>query len=298
MERYVIINADDFGMCRSANLAVFDLFKKGGITSATIMTPCSWAPEAAAFARDNPEFAIGIHLTFTSEWSKYRWAPVNSENTASLRDADGYMYSDSKDFEKNGVLEEVEAEARAQIERIKKLGLTNPSHLDNHMGSIYGIETGRLELLTLAFDLASEYNLPFRFPATFTDEQFENTMLGINIPKELVLNMFKHYAEYAKEKKVAIPDYLLPNEWNGPQAESFENFREYIYAHFEKFPEGVTETYIHPAVESDELKGTSSVWKRRVWEYQLFADPKTRQHFEAIGIKLINYRDLKKMRGY
>ena len=78
MERYVIINADDFGMCRSANLAVFDLFKKGGITSATIMTPCSWAPEAAAFARDNPEFAIGIHLTFTSEWSKYRWAPVNS----------------------------------------------------------------------------------------------------------------------------------------------------------------------------------------------------------------------------
>ena len=23
--------------------------------------------------------------------------------------------------------------------------------------------------------------------------------------------MFKHYAEYAKEKKVAIPDYLLPN---------------------------------------------------------------------------------------
>ena len=39
MDKYVIINADDFGMCHSANLGVFDLFEKGGITSATIMTP-------------------------------------------------------------------------------------------------------------------------------------------------------------------------------------------------------------------------------------------------------------------
>ena len=47
MERYLIINADDFGMCHSANLAVMDLLKKGGITSATIMAPCPWAKEAA-----------------------------------------------------------------------------------------------------------------------------------------------------------------------------------------------------------------------------------------------------------
>ena len=28
MDKYVIINADDFGMCHSANLGVFDLLKK------------------------------------------------------------------------------------------------------------------------------------------------------------------------------------------------------------------------------------------------------------------------------
>ena len=50
MDKYLIINADDFGMCHSANEAVFDLFKKGGITSATIMTPCSWAKEAGVTA--------------------------------------------------------------------------------------------------------------------------------------------------------------------------------------------------------------------------------------------------------
>ena len=54
MDKYLIINADDFGMCHSANLAVADLFKSGGITSATIMAPCAWAYEAVNFAKANP----------------------------------------------------------------------------------------------------------------------------------------------------------------------------------------------------------------------------------------------------
>ena len=80
MSKYLIINADDFGMCRGANLAVMDLFKdpKSALTSSTIMAPCAWAPEAAQFAKMNPELGIGVHWTFTSEWSKYRWAPVGS----------------------------------------------------------------------------------------------------------------------------------------------------------------------------------------------------------------------------
>ena len=63
MDKYLIINADDFGMCRAANMAVADLFQKGGITSATIMTPCGWAKNAGIWAKNNPEHAVGVHLT-------------------------------------------------------------------------------------------------------------------------------------------------------------------------------------------------------------------------------------------
>lgn len=295
MDKYLIINADDFGMCRAGNLAVFDLLKSGGITSSTIMAPCGWAPEACKFAKENPQFAIGVHLTLTSEWSNYRWAPVSASNTESLRDEDGYMFKESDEVEKNVDIDEVEAEIRAQIERLKKLGLT-PSHLDNHMGSLYGIETGRFELLNLVLDIAGEYGLPFRFPGTFTDDQLNNTMLDIKIDKNIIMGIFDKITAYAKSRGVITPDYLIPGEWTGPQKDSYENYREYIYELYKTFPEGVTETYIHPALECDELKGTSSVWERRVWEYKLFSDPKTKQHIESCGIKLINYRDLAEMR--
>lgn len=299
MSRYLIINADDFGMCRGSNLAVMDLLKdkNSALTSSTIMAPCAWAPEAAAFAKANPQFAIGVHWTFTSEWNNYRWAPVNKTGTDSLRDEDGFMFHESKDFELHSKSDEVKAEAVAQICRLAKLGLS-PSHIDNHMGSIYGIETGRFELLQIAFDIASEYNLPFRFPGNIPDEMFSNAMLDIKIDKSTAMNVFSQIIEYAGLKRVIIPDYLIPNDWNGSQSDSYENFKEYIYNLYKSFPDGaITETYMHPSIETQDLKGATGCWQRRVWEYQLLKDPQTKQHIESLGIKLINYRDLAEIKG-
>ncbi|MGN0527340.1 MAG: polysaccharide deacetylase family protein [Acutalibacteraceae bacterium] len=294
MDKYLIINADDFGMCHSANLAVMDLFKKGGITSATIMTPCNWAKEAGVWAAQHPEYAVGVHLTFTSEWKNFRWAPVTG-NKASLTDDEGFMYYESDEFEKNCDLDEVVAEIKAQVARFKSFGC-EPSHLDNHMGSLYGIETGRFEILQETLDTCGEYGLPFRFPGTYTEEMFGNDTLDIKIEPALVKQMFTGILNYAEDCGVAMPDFLIPGEWNGPQNDSYENYKEYIYELYKTFPDGITETYIHPALESDELKGISGAWRRRVWEYKLFSDPQTLQHIESLGIKLINYRDLQKMK--
>ena len=294
MDKYLIINADDFGMCHSANQAVMDLFKSGGITSATIMAPCAWAGEAVNFAKANPEYAVGVHLTTTSEWGHYRWMPVSGIK-GSLVDSEGFMHHESDEFEKAADIEEVQKEIVAQVEFLKNLGL-EPSHLDNHMGSLYGIETGRVELAKLAIETAASYGLPFRFPMTFTDAQFENDMLGIHVDKEMVQQFIGGFSQLGKALGVAMPDYLLPGDWAGPQRESYENYREYIYELYRTFEPGVTETYIHPAYISDELKSITGTWERRNWEYKLFSDPKTKQHIDSLGIKLINYRDLAQMR--
>lgn len=295
MEKYLILNADDFGMCHAANLATMDLLKKGGITSATIMMPCSWSGEAAAFAARNPQFSIGIHLTLTSEWEHYRWSPVGHDHTESLRDRDGYMWHKSDEFEEHCDLDEVRAEILAQVNKAKALGFSAPSHLDNHMGSLYGIETGRPELLNLTLDLCSELHMPFRLPTSYIPAQ-KALFEGSAFTEDMVKMLLGNVRDYARQKQVPVLDYLLPHDWNGPQAQSYEAFRDYMLTRFETFPEGISETFIHPSFECDELRGITRSWQRRVWEHRLFADPATRQHIESCGIQLINYRELAEMR--
>lgn len=295
MSRYLIINADDFGMCRSANLAVYDLFEKGGITSATIMAPCPWAKEAAIWAKNHPEYAVGLHLTTTSEWGNYRWAPV-ADNVPSLKDEEGFMWHESDQFAEHADLEDVRKEINAQYDRLAQYGFI-PSHFDNHMGSLYGVATGRFELLSLTIEECAKHGqMPFRFPSKFTDEQFGNEMLDINVPKEAVEALIEPMVQGANAAGVAILDYLMPGDWNGPQSESYENFREYIFEKYRAFPDGIIETYIHPVIETEEVKGICGSWQRRNWEYKLFSDPKTLEFIKAQNIELINYRDLKKMR--
>jgi len=295
MDKYLIINADDFGMCKAGNIATQQLLECGGVTSATIMTPCGWALEAVRYAIAHPEFAIGVHLTTTSEWKNYRWRPV-ADGTPSLRDEEGYMWHESDQFEEHADLEEAKKELRAQIDFVKNLGL-EPSHIDNHMGSMYGIETGRDELLEEVLKIAAEYNLPFRLPSKFNDNQISNSTFGIKIPLALVQMVLAQMGELARENNVVILDYLMAHETKSPQGDSFEQYQEYMMNHISSIPEGFSEMYIHPAIECDEIKAISNAYRYRVWEHKIFMDPKTRQHIDSCGIKLINYRDLVKLRG-
>lgn len=300
MERYLIINADDFGAFQSGNAAVMELLPDpaSALTSSTVMACAPWAAQAGRFAAANPQLGIGVHLTLTSEWDTMRWAPVAQGDTASLRDEEGYMWHTTADVEAHAVLSQADAEIRAQLDRCRRLGMTAPSHMDNHMGSLYGIATGRFELLSCVMALAAEQRLPFRLPASVADISFGNTMLGIATGADATRAAAAQVVAFAGANGVALPDHLLPNEWGGPQDASYEAFREYLYDLYATIPAGVTETYLHPALESEELKAACGAWQHRVWEYRIMRDPATKQHIEAHGIRLINYRDLKAMKGF
>ena len=294
MEKYLIINADDFGMCHSHNLATIDLFNKGAITSATVMAPCRAAREAADFAIKHPSLSIGVHLTLTSEWKDYRWSSV-ADNVPSLIDSEGFLYRSSSEFAGNARLEDTKKELMAQMEYLTAMGL-DPSHIDNHMGSLYGITNGDFRFLELFMEIAEQYKLPMRFPCRLTENMFSNGTLDIKIPKDVVVSLISKFAGMTKNKNILTPDYLVPGDWKGEQDRSYENYREYIYELYRTFDHGITETYIHPALECDEIKSITAFWHRRVWEHRLFSDPKTADHIKSLGIKLISYRELEKIR--
>lgn len=141
-DKLLIINADDYGMCHSTNAGIQQLLDEKVISSATIMMPCPWAKEAVQWAVSQPHVDIGVHLTFTSEWDTYRWGPVSRIPTVStLHSAEGYFPSDCLTFEQTAHPEHVYIEMIAQINLAQQMGIV-PTHLDNHMGSLYGLESG------------------------------------------------------------------------------------------------------------------------------------------------------------
>lgn len=288
MSKFLIVNADDFGMCESANKAVFKLFQSGRLYSSTIMMPCEFAGEAVRFSTAHPEYAIGIHLTFTSEWAKYRWKPLTDGK--SLLDEYGYMWSSSEEVGAHADIHQVETEIRAQINSALRMGM-RPSHIDNHMGSLYGHLTGRLSLLTTTLRVCGEYGYAYRL---FTSH--DRRICPRGTPYFLYSAATAVTRHLSKKYRVPMPDYLLFPDWTDELRVSYEHYRETMLRLWTDIPDGITETFVHPALESDELKYITARWRDRVWEYELMNDPQTHKYLSEHGVTMISYRELIKMK--
>ena len=284
--RAIILNADDFGMCHAANTAIIELLDAGHIDSTTIMVPCSWSPEALAFAAARTDLDVGVHLVLTSEWSRYRWRPL-SGGASTLVDAAGYFPIDVVAVEQRADAGEVAAELAAQLQTALDAGV-DVTHLDNHMGSVYGLATGR-DFLDEVFTLAARHGLPFRLPRRMdgigADQTMQATLdrasaaaaaLGVEIIDRLWSHPFELVAE------------------GTPDEETYEQVRDGFVALLRAVPAGVTEIYLHPMVDGDELQAAVDYGSaKRGYELRLLADPVVQQAIEDEALVRIGWRDLR-----
>jgi len=287
--KYLILHADDFGMFHAHNQATIELLEEGAITSASIMVPCPWFPEAAAYARSHPEKCIGVHTTLTCEWELYRWGPVSHNGVASLM-LGGYFPPDVLTVERNSISEEVALEIRAQVALARQLGV-NPTHLDNHMGSVYGLY-GVQSHMPLVLQICSEMGVPFRFPTSYLSPDANMD----HLPEEIKAGL-NAVAQAAAALNVPVLDCLLAHPFKVLPGETYLSFREMVCEKFTRLPDGIHELYIHPAVDSPELRAANPNWLKRVWEYQLPKDPIFREAIQQAGIKLISWREVRSLRG-
>jgi predicted glycoside hydrolase/deacetylase ChbG (UPF0249 family) len=153
--KLLIIHADDVGMAHSVNRATFEALEKGWITSASIMVPCPWFPEAAEYAREHPDLDLGLHLTLTSEWKQYRWGPIGDGAASSLRDSHGYLPHTETALAAQAAPGDVEKEVRAQIEKARTAGVKF-THFDSHMGALFKTP----DLFRVYEQAARDYHVP------------------------------------------------------------------------------------------------------------------------------------------
>lgn len=281
--RALIINADDFGMCHAANTAIIDLLQAGHIDSTTLMVPCAWAPEALAFAASRTDLDVGVHLVLTSEWADYRWRPLTGTRT-SLVDEGGWFPRDVLSVERNASGDDVAAEIEAQLQTALDAGV-DVTHLDNHMGSVYGLLTGR-DFLAQVLELAARNGLPFRLPRSM-----EGTGNDAALQAQLT-----RAAAAADALGVEIIDRLWSHPFEAAPDESYEQVRDGFIALLRAVPAGVTEIYLHPMVDDDELRATVDLGaEKRGHELRLLSDPEVLQAIADEGLVRIGWRDLREL---
>jgi predicted glycoside hydrolase/deacetylase ChbG (UPF0249 family) len=267
-DKLLIINCDDVGMCHSANLAVIEGMEKGVISSGTIMTPCAWFSEIAAYSRSHPEKDFGVHLTHTCEWKSYRWGSVADRDLVKgLYDSTGYLWPGVNEVYAHATPQEALIEGRAQIKKAIDAGIP-VTHIDSHMGTLQYSP----EFLKVYIQLAMEFNLPLRMAA-------QSTMESFGFPE-----MRKQFADMG----LVFTDYFVYDE-----LKNYKDVKAFWINIIRELKPGVTELYIHASKESDELKAITNSWKTRALEAETFtSDPDIRKLIADENIKVIGYRPL------
>jgi predicted glycoside hydrolase/deacetylase ChbG (UPF0249 family) len=284
--RYLIINADDFGVCPATNEAVETAFEAGVLSSTTLMTPCPAASDAVMRAKANTKMHMGLHITTTSEWVR-KWGPVLPANRVpSLTDEDGHFYPSSEAFARNARQEEVAAEIEAQYQYITDNGLV-PTHADSHMGSVYGI--GGPSFMKETLEFCARHKLPFRFPRHL--DGVKEIVHVASIPPELEAAHAQAVA-YADALGVKLIDFLVTCPASYAELTSYEVLKSAYFGAISRLPEGLSEIYMHPSLESSPNAKDNPRWQVRIWEHRLLLDSDLKKHIEQEGIILTGYSHL------
>jgi predicted glycoside hydrolase/deacetylase ChbG (UPF0249 family) len=282
--KHLIINCDDFGQSPPMNQAIMHLLEERKVSSATIMAPAPGFEEAAEWSRRRGQSNIGLHLTLTSEFDALRWKSLTRH--PSLHDESGYMHKTVEAFERNADTAAVMKELSAQYDAVKRFGISI-THADNHMGSLYGTATGRSHIPQVLKQCA-KWRVPFRL---FRKVHPEDPLLS-SIPG--VERIVAKASSLAGVLGVAIPDYLLSHPFGIEEGETYEQFKESMIAKMYTLPEGISETYIHPAVEDSEMLAQVPHWEKRVWEYRLLLEDDFAYTIKDAGVLLTDYDYIRK----
>jgi len=278
-DRVLIIHADDVGMCQATLPAIADLFEFGLLSSAALMVPCPWFPQAAAFCREHPSIDMGVHLTVNCEWEAYRWGPISTCDPASgMLDEQGYLHARQPAVVQQADPRAVAIELRAQVDRALGAGI-DATHVDAHMGTVLAPR-----FVQSYIDVARDNRLPpFLLSRDGTERLRVRTagkMGNAAYPAQLWQDLLA--------RGVALFDDMVMLPLDDP-TDHVAVAKRII----DQLQPGLTLLILHPAQDTPELRAIAPDWRSRVANYQACLSSELRDYVQQSGVQVIGYRPLR-----
>jgi chitin disaccharide deacetylase len=251
--RYLIVNADDFGISPEVTKGIIEAFIIGIVTDTSILICSPYAEQALANAIE-VGLPVGIHIDFVTEFhlhdhhSDPNLIGPNGQLTHELNEREFHNHIDHS-FTCDELIT-LRDEIRSQVNLFIQLTGQKPSHLDYHFGLHY-----INEIMAIYITIAEEYQIPVRWGR-----------------------------QYAGKSPYAMAPKIFCDAFKGHPQSSIDDFVKLI----EKPWEGVMEICCHPGYFTPgEFADKNN--QDREYELTVLVDPRLKVELHNRNIQLVNY---------
>lgn len=270
MSRKLIINADDYGICREANQAIENLITAGRLRNVSVLVNSWFFDAAAQFLLNHPKTSVGVHLNVVEGV-----ALSPADKVKVLLGSHGEFLNLTELLLRwtrspLAVSTAVEAEWRAQIELLLKSGL-KISHADSHR-HIHAFPP----FWKIAVKLCRQYNIPaMRLPSE------RNALSFRRFPAFALTQAASVSKTFFRNKNLTVNHHFLGFKRAGSYGEN-EMIND-----LENLKEGVTELCVHPSI----CDGIPYAELRGELEYEALSGSKLWKQISESKIELVTWTE-------
>jgi predicted glycoside hydrolase/deacetylase ChbG (UPF0249 family) len=273
--RWLIVSADELGLSSKRNQGIVEAHTKGIVTSASLLAYGPAFREAVKIAKALPNLDIGLHLNLSEGESL-----VLGHKT--LTDPDGRFWGrqEARRRVKEGLfdLREVEREADAQVDTLRKAGLKV-----THLNSLDHIHIRGNLAQSLAVVARRHGIRSFRCPADRVRPP------SLVLDPERVAAVEEYHQSAINSIRIYAAERMRSTEYFGGASISGHLTADLLVETIRALPEGLTELMVHPGMKSAE---SGFEGPEREAEVKALTDPRIKPLLKELEIGLTHFGKL------
>ena len=285
--KLLIVTADDFGLHPAVNDAVELAARQGVLTATSLMVGAPAAADAVRRARGLPGLAVGLHLVLADGWSVLPAASIPALVDARGRFGNNMVRDGVRFFALPAVRRQLEAEIRAQFQAFADTGLPL-DHVNAHKH--FHLHPTLLEML---LRIGGEFGISaVRLPR---EPAWAARRAGGALAGSTVAGLLSPWLAIMRRRLRAAG--IAHNDHVFGMADSGAMDEARLLEILGRLPEGVTEIYLHPAVESGAAIAASMSGYRHAQELAALLSPRVRAALGACGAATGGFRQIRAPTG-